>query len=298
MHMKRQKSSGVKWQKLAPLAVGGFFSCLILLYTVPAWHHDTDIDAMFQPSKAPDIAQRWQAGLENRKVLKNAISLTTTAPVTAPTTNPAYGTTCSAEDRAYQAAIIRDTAFWRNKDWIFYYGGYFGPWIEEQYFRFWHSNSDGCPINGRFYIPIYYNLAYRYLPKKMRPLIGDYLATLDTSKKYFTILLLSKGMHILKYDPPADLDLMIFAAGGITTAAKTTNVPVPLLIKEQHMTNPRLPKPVTASFAGTLETHPVRERLVELYVDEFEFYAPELENDIENWNQLMEQSIFCLAPRG
>lgn len=126
------------------------------------------------------------------------------------------------------------------------------------------------------------------------------MATLDMSRKYFTILLLSKGMRSLKYDPPADLDLIIFAAGGITAANNTANVPLPLLIKEQHVSTPRLPKSVYASFAGTLETHPVRERLVELYGDleEWEFYSPQLDNEIENWVVLMEQSIFCLAPRG
>ncbi len=176
-----------------------------------------------------------------------------------------------------------------------------GPWVEEQFFNYWRRTNDGCPINGRFYVPIYYNLAYRHLPEEDLTFIGDYLASLDTSKRYFTVLLLSKGMHILGFSPPADLDLMIFAAGGITTANKTTNVPLPLLIEEQHVSIPRVPISANLiSFAGTLETHPVRERLVELYgnLREWEFHAPQLDNTIENWQLLMEQSTFCLAPRG
>ncbi|KAL4522466.1 hypothetical protein Ndes2526B_g03410 [Nannochloris sp. 'desiccata'] len=258
---------------------------------MPAWHQDTDLT--FKPSVGSEIPQRAQAGIASRKALHDAIPLTSATP------DPDPGA-CSAEDRAYQAAIVADTALWRNKNWGFYYGGFWGPWFEEQFFKFWKNYGDGCPVNGRFYIPIYYNLAYRYLPVEERQLIGDYMATLDMSKQYFTILLLSKGMRILKYDPPAELDLMIFAAGGITSANKTTNVPLPLLIKEQHVRTPRLPKSVFASFAGTLETHTVRERLVELYGDleDWEFYAPQLDNEIENWEVLMEQSVFCLAPRG
>jgi hypothetical protein len=107
-------------------------------------------------------------------------------------------------------------------------------------------------------------------------------------------------MHILGYSPPANLDLMIFAAGRITSANITTNVPLPLLIKEQHVSIPRLPKAHQVTFAGSFETHPVRDRLYELYgeLEEWEFYAPQLENEIENWELLMDQSIFYLAPRG
>jgi hypothetical protein len=290
MHTRRQKGSIVKWQKFAPLAVGGLFLCLISFYSMPAWHHYNGIDHVSPPTIAPEVSQGQQAALSSRKDLANSIPLITTAT---PTTAPTSGTTCSAEDRAYQDGIVKDTSIWRNKTLSYHYRGYGGPWIEDQFFTFWHNNSDGCPINGRFYLPIYHTLAYKTLSKEETPLIGDYLGTLDTSKKYFTILLTSKGMHILSYEPPADLDLMIFAAGGITTAAKTTNVPVPLLIKEQHMTNPRLPKTVTASFAGSLDTHPIRKQLVELYEDEFY-----LVNKEKDWQELMEQSLFCIAPRG
>jgi len=316
MHSKRQKRS-VKWVRIAPIALGGLFSCFILLCTMPVWHQNTNLDDMFQPSILPETgggglsggegggglrsgaSKQAQAGVDSRKALIDTIPLTNAAPSLLLDLPPDPGA-CSAEDRAYQAAIVRDTALWRDKDWEYYYGGFWGPWMEEQFFEFWGENGDGCPINGRFYIPIYYNLLYRFLSAEESHLIGDYMATLDTSKKYFTILLLSRGMKILDYDPPADLDLMIFAAGGITAANKTTNVPVPLLIKEQHVSTPRLPKAYYASFAGILETHPVRERLVELYrnLEGWEFYAWELDNMIENWDVLMEQSVFCLAPRG
>ena len=292
MKSKRQKSS-IKWPKISPLSVAGFLSCLILLYKMPAWQQDTDINAMFQPTLAPEDKSTQAAVVSNRKVLKNAVSVTT-----APKTATASITTCSAEDRAYQAKIIKDTEKWRDEDWYFPYGGYWGLWLEEQFLEFWQRTQNGCPIGGRFYVPIYYYLAYRFLSKDELRLIGDYLATLDTDKKYFTILLLSKGMKILGYDPPADLDFLIFAAGGITKAEKTTNVPLPLLIKEQKMSEPPLPKVIFASFAGTFQTHPVRKKLYELYGDKWDFYAPQLNNEIENWQNLMEQSIFCLAPRG
>lgn len=264
---------------MAPVGLGGLFSCLILLYTMLAQNSG----AIFQSVQSCHNLQHMEEKI-SRNSTNSAFSL-------------ASGT-CSPEDRAYQAQLVQDTKLWRNASELDYiYAGYKGPWVEQQFFEFWQKTSNGCPINGRFYLPIHYTLARRAIPIQKMALIGKYLTALDTSRKYFTILQIANGLHHRKLSskPDADLDLMIFAAGGITTAAKTTNVPLPLLIKEQHVSIPRLPKNgAYVYFNGRLETHPIRERLAELYENEWN-----LKQDYnENWVTKMETSVFCLAPRG
>lgn len=209
---------------------------------------------------------------------------------------------CTADERAYQAAIVADTSRWRNASWSFYYGGYIGPWIEETFFAHYQSLADahgGCPMGGRFYVPIYYNHVYRSLKEPQRLEVGEYLATLDRRRRYFTVLLLSKGLTILGFEVSPGLDLMIFAGGGATAGDNVSNVPIPLLIREQRLDAlPPLPKEVGVSFAGSLETHPVRRELEGMFGHRWRFHSGHLDNQVQNWVALTQQSVFCLAPRG
>ena len=210
---------------------------------------------------------------------------------------------CSAEDRATQKAILEETELWRplpDDNWEFTYNGYPGPWIEETFFEHWmNATKGGCPVGGRFFLPINFNLCHRFCsPEELQELEDYLLRVVDPTKKYFTVLLLDKGIGVLGIAVPKHLDLLIFASGGITKGGNISNVPIPLLKKELSPAKPPLPRDIFASFAGTLETHPLRTELANLYYDVIEFHAPQLGTDIKDWETLMQRSTFCMSPRG
>ena len=206
---------------------------------------------------------------------------------------------CSEEERAAQAALVHSTERFRDPEWQFNYSGYSGPWIEDIFFDYWNRKSQiECPIGGRYYIPIFFNLCYRNGTEEEQKAIGDYLHSLDTSKTYFTVLLLSKGLSLLGFEPPENLDLLIFAAGGISDGGNITNVPIPLLIEEQALEEALPKKEIFASFAGSLITHPLRQELYNLYHRQYRFHSLQLGNGVQNWVALMKQSVFCISPRG
>lgn len=210
---------------------------------------------------------------------------------------------CSAEDRAAQAAILEVTSLWRplpDDEWEFTYNGYPGPWIEETFYEHWiNATNGGCPVGGRFFLPINFNLCHRFCsPEELQGLEDYLLRVVDPTKKYFTVLLLDKGIGVLGIAVPKHLDLLIFASGGITKGGNITNVPIPLLKQEMAPAKPPLPRDIFASFAGTLETHSLRTELANLYYDTIEFHAPQLGTDISDWQTLMQRSVFCMSPRG
>jgi hypothetical protein len=94
MYTKRQKSS-FKWQRIAPVAYGGLFSCLVLLSTMPAWHEDAVINTIIEPNMGVFMQRGVGDSLPSRKALNNA----------------AAASSCSAKDKAYQAAIVTETEF-------------------------------------------------------------------------------------------------------------------------------------------------------------------------------------------
>jgi hypothetical protein len=111
--------------------------------------------------------------------------------------------------------------------------------------------------------------------------------------KYFTILLLDKGFFVLGITVPIYLDIVIFASGDFTKGDTFTNVPIPLLKEELVLEEPVLERTRFVTFAGSLGTHALRPELVELHKDKFEFLGL-----VENWKDILKESIFCLCPRG
>lgn len=169
------------------------------------------------------------------------------------------------------------------------YAGYCGPWIEEYFMEYFFTVKTHV---DRLYLPISWTNCHMKCSKDDLNKLRIYMSSLDTSKKYFTVLQIDWGLHhpSLNISLDNDLDLIIFSAGGISHGYKIKNIPIPLL-KENLSPTVGEEKIFKVSFVGSM-THPIRSELFDMYGHVYNF------TKTDNWKKIMQQSTFSLCPRG
>ena len=170
------------------------------------------------------------------------------------------------------------------------YKGYCGPWIEEYYFDYFIKTN---PDTDRIYLPISWTNCHIYCTKEEKEALRTFVFNLDPNFKYFSVIQIARGLHhpALNIHIPDGIDMLLFSAGGYTTAKGTDNVPIPLLkapLKRKLETG----RKHIVSFVGSLSSHPLRHELHTKYSNMFYFASG---ND---WETTMESSFFSLCPRG
>lgn len=180
-----------------------------------------------------------------------------------------------------------------TKDWQIFktscYAGYCGPYIEQEYMRFYNSSP---AETDRIYLPISWTKCYKFCSAAMKAKLQKFISELDPKYRYFTVIQLDNGLHhpSLTIRVPDNVDILFFSAGGFTTSEKSKNVVIPLLLGHQEKKD--VPKTRLASFLGSLHTDPVRQELHDTHKDFILF------DKSSNWSSVMESSYFSLCPRG
>ena len=156
----------------------------------------------------------------------------------------------------------------------------------EQYATDYFSKND---VNTDLvYLPIHWT-SYHHLNRenKWPELEKKYREILETYKgrKIFTVTQFSKKVPI-----KGNLSgCLVFGATGIG------NIPIPLVCLP-HPVNKKENPLYKVCFVGALGTHVVRRQLIEKYNNREDFYFGE--GDLELFCNIMDDSTFCLCPRG
>lgn len=191
-----------------------------------------------------------------------------------------------------QGNIMAETSEWRNFTEICY-AGYCGPWIEEYFFSSFNTmHAKERRAIQRVYLPIYWTSCHLFCSSEQKQRLEEYVTALDRRTSYFTVIQVAQGIHhvLLKIKLPDDLNILFFTAGGINKGMMAHNIPIPLVKGPLQPRN--LDKKYLLTFVGSLDTHPVRQRLNTMYNTTYSF------EQTDDWQEMMEQSKFSLCPRG
>ncbi len=115
--------------------------------------------------------------------------------------------------------------------------------------------------------------------------IQDVLNNLDTSKKYFTVIEIEEGI-VNNY---SHLDLLVFSPGG--KGDVSLPYPVKPMTKFEKIRN------IFCSFMGSIETHPIREELFNLFKEKENFQLWK-STTTSMYEYQLSSSVFSLCPRG
>jgi len=168
-----------------------------------------------------------------------------------------------------------------------------GPLIEE-YFYNHYQNLAECPFD---YLPVFWTNIYmimtKYSTRKPPVSLQDFLNSLDKDKKYFTVVQHDNGIQEKIPD-----NVLIFGSGG-----SNSHIPIPLLCNNHPAENKK--RDIFASFVGIInnknnDKHDVRKKMRDIVFtsQNYDFYYTESSNDIAEFEQIMNRSIFALCPRG
>ena len=168
------------------------------------------------------------------------------------------------------------------------YAGYAGPWLEEHYLR----NYRDFESSGATYLPILWDnffaqaQAHSYWPqefaRRFRAMWSLLAGLADQGRAFFTVL----GI----YDFPIwnwhlfPENIVVLAANGYGDVA------IPLLKGDLPFRTQN--KDIRLSFLGRTSTHPLRERMHEVFKDAALF------GEGQGWEKTMARSAFSLCPRG
>lgn len=162
---------------------------------------------------------------------------------------------------------------------------------------FYENFKSADVTEERIYLPIFwtsYYVTHRFgQDKKAMSFLQFFLNTLDTSKKYYTIVQYDDGI----LNDVSHLDLKIFGMGG-----GRIDYPLPLLCQPHNYEFNDLRRNKFASFVGK-KTHPIREELFKidkekLLKSENKYYILDAKHSLVHYCQIMATSIFSLCPRG
>ena len=167
--------------------------------------------------------------------------------------------------------------------------------VFEEYFMNYYMDNN--IETERIYLPIMWTNFYinrKYASLSMQDL-QDFLDKLDTTKKYFTVILWDDGI-LQNVD---HLDIKIFGGGGggkNTKSIFNLGYPIPLLCSPSPCIDVHRKKDLLYSFVGTIkEMYPIRTKLKKLYSNKFPIKD---RTSYGNFIDIMERSVFSLCPRG
>ncbi|MFW5847866.1 MAG: exostosin domain-containing protein [bacterium] len=170
--------------------------------------------------------------------------------------------------------------------------------IFEDYFRNYFTNNK--IETERYYIPVQWTSFYlsRKNGKGNMFDLQNYLNNIDKSKKYFTVLQYDDGI----INDISHLDLFVFASGGggknINPNGSIGDYKIPLICQPDPYANKNLNKTILASFVGSLNNrHIARDVMKSTLSDKNDIIISNILT-YDKFKNLMETSIFSLAPRG
>lgn len=158
-------------------------------------------------------------------------------------------------------------------------------------FEEWFFDNLTCDVKkaSRIYLPIFFtsfyvNHAYGKDHEAINQL-QSFIASLDKSKKYFTILQYDDGI----LNDISRLDIKVFGSGG-----GRIDFPIPL-VTMPHPYTFDYRRDIFCSFSGGM-THPIRKEIVRRY--SHQYTIPKKPLPIQDYCGLMARSKFALCPRG
>jgi len=196
------------------------------------------------------------------------------------------------------------------------YPGYTsGKNMEEIFFEMFKSSHHSIKTDY-IYIPVFwtsYYVTHNYA-NNINPLY-EWLNKLDKDKKYFTIVQYASGIFVNK--DKFDIDIIVFSAGGggINVKGKTSEKQLLYHGLTRHifygnkgdydiplMCNPLFPsiktnKDIFCSFMGRFDTHYCRINMFNILNTNKKYQMFNSVN-FEKYKEILNRSIFTLAPRG
>jgi hypothetical protein len=174
-----------------------------------------------------------------------------------------------------------------------------GPFLEEYFFQRWYQDP---PRATRQYIDVFWTNVFcncMFAGNPYEPVQDELNRTLDSHGSYFTVSQFDDGPF---EQLPADT--LIFSAGGNRTSG--TIIPIPLLCSPIPQTLiPESTKTLLVSFAGSIDTHPIRRDLCAhmegrqgVVIDAKPWRVDVSMQSVINFIELTCSSKFALAPRG
>ncbi len=176
--------------------------------------------------------------------------------------------------------------------------------MKEPFEEWFFDNFKKEDETERIYIPVFwtgYFVNSKFGKDEFRiNLLQEYFDCLSREKKYYTILNYDDGCLI----DFKDLDILIFTASGKGgNGPKTVNFSIPLLTSphntEKWIENIQAwsKKDILCSFIGRNETHPIRDRIFELFKENKNFHFEGF-SGIDRFIEITSRSKFILCPRG
>lgn len=162
-------------------------------------------------------------------------------------------------------------------------------------FEYWlYKNLQGDEIaSDRLYLPVLFTAYYkRHSYGKDTAAIKSlqvFLNTLDTTKKYFTIVQFDDGI----LNDISRLDCKVFAMSGKPAFSE----PIPLVCNPHKFSFPDAKKDILCSFVGRV-TNPVRHNILGYLYDKEDYYVSDKPHTLEQYCNILARSVFVLCPRG
>lgn len=158
-------------------------------------------------------------------------------------------------------------------------------------FERWFMDMYRAPdARTRLYLPIQWTALYcngRYgQDKSVIQNVQAFLKTLDTSKKYYTIVQYDDG--ILNDLTGLDIKVLGMSGGHV-------DYPLPLLCMPH--TTVQLANDLVANFVGN-NTHPIRAEMMKELKGRPRYYLSNVHHPLPDYCQYIARSLFTLAPRG
>lgn len=185
-----------------------------------------------------------------------------------------------------QVGIVNVPSYFRPKAMFQY-----PPDNEIDFERWYFDNFRKENIRSRIYLPIMWTayLVKNNYGKSIRALkkLQEFINTLDTTKKYYTIVQYDDG-------PVVDLsgiDIKVYSMSG-----KPMDYPLPLISMPHHYEFD-IDRDIFASFVGR-KTHPIRSKMMEALNGKREYYISSNQHSLHDYCKILSRSVFGLCPRG
>ena len=189
-----------------------------------------------------------------------------------------------------------------------------GKNMEEIFYEMFKNNEE--IETDLIYIPVFwtsYYVTHNYA-NNIQP-IYNWLDTLDKTKKYFTIVQYASGIFIKNKDYKLDLTVFSAGGGGLNIKGPTSEKQINYYGLTRHIFNgdngdydlplmclPLFPsininKDIFCSFMGRFDTHYCRMNMYNVLRENEKFKLFKSVN-FEKYKEILNRSIFTLAPRG
>jgi len=157
-------------------------------------------------------------------------------------------------------------------------------------FEEWFCENYSGAESRRIYLPVMWTSFYKnhnYGNDKFSlDLLQKFLNTLDTTKKYFTIVQYDDGI----LNDISHLDIQVFSMSGYKGS-----YPLPLIC-QPHKYVFNNPRDIFCSFVGR-DTHPIRKKVIE-QAGNHGYYISTVNHSMKDYCSILSRSTFTLAPRG